>query len=120
MKTTPEHFEIFKQECEKWIEIFGLKDWKIEFRHEEHLDNTTASLWASSVDRLAVIYLDPDWKHQEITPEALDLSAFHEVCELLIAPLTICAKARYVSEDEIMEGGHYIVRTLENVLYPKY
>jgi hypothetical protein len=56
--------------------------------------------------------------HDEPPGEAgIRLVAFHEVCELLLARMLICATARYVSRDEIEEAKHEIIRTLENVLF---
>jgi len=118
MKTTAKHFSIFKTECLKWIEIFGLKDWTIEFRHYEHKPGR-ASVWANTVNRLAAIYLSPKW-NSKVTKKRLNLAAFHEVCEVLMTPLVVNAKSRFISSDEIEETTHYVIRTLENVLFPRY
>ena len=119
-KTTAKHFGIFRSECLKWIGIFGLTDWHIEVKHKAHRVDALASIWSDTVNRLAYLYLEPDWGTDDITEERLRLSAFHEVCEVLVTPLNICARSRFINESEIDEATHIIVRTLENVLYPKY
>ena len=33
LKTTAKDFKLFKVECLKWIEVFGLKAWDFYFQH---------------------------------------------------------------------------------------
>jgi len=121
MKTTVRHFEIFKSECLRWIGIFGLKDWRIEFSNEEYVGGgARASIWFNCSDRAAHIYLEPAWCDEALSDKNLRLSAFHEVCEILIAPLRDKCSAREYSENDLSEAGHTIIRILESVLYPKY
>lgn len=116
-KTTPEHFELFKQEAEKWIDFYGLKDWRFCFYHEEGLENSAASYGYNIQGRIVSIYLEPDWQHQEITEEQLKRSAFHEVTHILLARLREMALNRVAFEVDIDEEIHSIIRTLEKVLF---
>jgi hypothetical protein len=43
--------------------------------------------------------------------------AFHEVCEVFMARMHICAAARHVTREEIDEARHEIIRTLEHVIF---
>ena len=121
-KTTKKHFKLFKREVKKWIRIYGLKDWEIRITHGyEAIPNSRASISSDLTGRLARIGLSAEWDEEwDLSDEELKLCAFHEVSELLICPLLINARARYISPEELEEAGHYIVRTLENVLLPKY
>ena len=46
-------------------------------------------------------------------------AAFHEVCHVFLGSLVACAEARFVTEDEINEAAHSVVRTMENVIFKK-
>ena len=117
-KTTKKHFAIFQKECEKWIEIFGLKGWEVCFEHEEE-KNKLATINYDVVGRLAIFTLSTYWK-RTISNYELKRSGFHEVCELLLGRLNIMITQRYdLNEQEQEEEIHAIVRTLENVMFKK-
>ncbi len=117
MKTTKKDFIIFKKECEKWIKIFGLKNWDIEFYHADSLKDSRASTTYAVIDRSISIYLNIDWKNDTISNDNIRKSAFHEVSEVLMCKLRNLAEYRYTTFHEIDEEVHAIIRTLENVLW---
>ena len=118
MKTTRKHFKIFCDEARKWIKTFGLLDWDISFTHESRI-NGLASCHSDTVSRRAVLNLEPDWGDRDpVTNKSIRVTAFHEVCELLLAPLSICASTRFnISEDEITESVHTVISVLQNVVF---
>ncbi len=117
-KTTAKHFEIFKAECKECLEMFGLRDFEIKYDHSDYRKNNTASCTSNSVNRWATLRLNIAWDdYWTITEDAIKKCARHEVIELLLAPLINCAESRYVSESEIDEQAHRVIRTLENVLW---
>lgn len=117
MKTTKKHFEIFKAEALKWIDFFGLKDWEVEFAHIRD-DENMAACTTRCTNRWAKLSLSTVWT-DVVSDYDVRKCAFHEVVELFIAPLFTCAHSRYISEHEIKEADHMIVRTLENVIFEK-
>jgi len=115
VKTTNKHFSLFKEHVYLWLDHFGLKDWETIISHDIPADCTDA-LAACSMDlqaRFANIYLNPKWDRTP-TDELLKNSAFHEVCELLLGPLDIMCKSRYVTEEEIDSSRHGIIARLYN------
>jgi len=124
--TTKADFKLFQTECEKWINIFGLYDWEICFRHEEFTEQNRAECYLDLDGRISTIRLNKDWtidndgNVDEVTDLKLRKTAFHEVCEILIAPLSINSRMRFIREGEIESSEHYIIRTLENILFSKY
>lgn len=120
MKTTPEHFEIFKKECEKWIEIFGLKNWCVRYYHKKDSDSAPFS-WTNYTysGRAVDIFLNKVWadKHNSLVEYELKQSAFHEVCEILLYPVRYLAECRFLTDSEIDPEIHNIIRTLESVLW---
>jgi hypothetical protein len=120
--TTPEHFAVFKEEFLRWVDIFGLKGWEIIFEHKDPPEASRAYIGYTVTGRCATVFLSPEWENfsEPPTNQMVKKSAFHEACELLLARLYMLSMERYVQKDEIKEEIHAIIRTLENVLFPKY
>uniref|UniRef100_A0A6M3Y1L4 Uncharacterized protein n=1 Tax=viral metagenome TaxID=1070528 RepID=A0A6M3Y1L4_9ZZZZ len=116
IKTTQKDFAIFKKEFLRWVNIFGLKDWKIEFDREP-LTRGYAECRSSLIGRVATIVLTSEIKDEGdakyFNPAR---SGKHEAIELLLAPLDITARYRYISQDNVDEATHTIIRVLEKVL----
>lgn len=116
MKTTKQHFELFKKECQKWIEFFGLKDWDVWCVHE-NVEGNLGSIVYDLLDKQATINLATDWGMTKPTTLEIRKTAFHEVCELLLARLGIYGKARFIKEVDFTEATHDIIRRLENSVF---
>ena len=121
-KTTKADFKLFKRECEKWIDIFGLHGYEFRYSHEnsEESDTLADVVW-ETVHRSSHIVLYENWPDcYEKDDYQIRLCAFHEVFHVFIGKLSNLAKARYIKEREVEEEEHAIIRTLERVLFPKY
>lgn len=116
-KTTEEDFELFKSECQKWIDFFGLKSWEVFHSHQNLNDNAAWCLFNDLKERLVRIGLAVNWDDTEPTKHAVRLAAFHEVCEVLIFRLFDLAISRYSTEDQLLEARHELIRTLENCVF---
>lgn len=122
MKTTKQHFEIFKKECQKWIEIFGLKNWEIDYYHKKDKDESLSWVSFNHDNRCANIYLGIEWP-DNIHPTNYEVrkSAFHEITEILLHPIRYIGDCRYVNgPEEIEVAVHNVIRVLENTLWNKY
>ena len=123
MKTTHKHFEIFKEECEKWIKMFGLTNWCVRYYHKKDSDGSTFSQTKYAYSGKAVdVCLNINWPNdipQSKVAFELKQSAFHEVCEILLYPIRYLAECRYLTDSEIDPEIHNIIRTLENVVWSK-
>ena len=122
VSTTPEHFAVFKEEFLRWVDIFGLKGWEIFFEHKDPPETCRAYIGYTLTGRCATAYLSPEWINfsEPPTDAMVRKVAFHEACELLLARFNILCQERSVQRDEIREELHAIIRTMENVLFPKY
>ena len=120
-KTTNKDFKIFRDECRKWIDIFGLKSWSVKYDHRNAAGkDTLASCCYSVTDRVATLVLSKDWGNDVVDDYQIEKSAFHEVCELFLANIRTLAEYRYTTMLEIDEEVHAVIRTLENVLYERW
>ena len=115
-RTSKYHFELFKKEFKKYISMFGLVGWDIEFAHCE-LVGAMATCAFSGVDRLATISLNTVF--YDVSDMALEVKkcAFHEALELLMSPLSNLAVSRNWNEDMYTKENHSIIRTLENLYF---
>ena len=121
-KTTKKHFNLFKKECDYWIKEFGLTNWCVRYYHRKD-SKQEVHAWCNfefsgrAVDITLNAEVDDDYK---LNPEfETKLSAFHEVCEVLLFPLRYLAEARFLTDNEIDPEIHNIIRTLENAVFDK-
>lgn len=119
-KTTKKQFEVFKAECKKWLKYFGLNGWRVEYRHDKSEGNRGQVAWSITA-RNSTITLADEWEDFRDTP-ITDLEirkvAFHEVCELLLARMTMMADGKISNHCyAVEEETHNIIRTLENTIF---
>lgn len=82
MEITKEQFEIFKQEINDLIRLFGLYDWEVEIFHEKI--DSIAEIQTNLVSRYAKIILAIEYK-TELSTSEIKNTALHEILHLLIA-----------------------------------
>lgn len=120
MKTSDSDFALFKEECGRWIEYFGLKQWSVSFEHMRK-DSVLAQVSYNFESKGCLLRLSLEWPGENfklgIESEHIKRAAFHEVVHILIAGLVNCAESRYTTQTEIDESEHVIIRTLENTLF---
>ena len=119
-KITEAQFSLFKKECAKWINIFGLKNWELRYFLDGGDKKSYAWVNYNHDNRVADLYLTNDWAELNILPtnEQIKHTAFHEVMEIFLYPLRYLAEARYVLGWETIDCAiHDIIRTLETVVF---
>lgn len=126
MRTNKKHFNIFKKECKKWISIFGLKDWYIDFYHEDWSDNEGyGEAWCSwdLTSRTASLCLSTEWDESvELSIELLRRAAFHEVLHVVFGKI-YCLGALDLEgnatkrKHEVVEEVHRLIRLFETVVF---
>lgn len=110
------HFEIFKDEFMRWVDILGMKGWEFIFKHIELVD-ARAQVMPGQRGRVVVICLNTIWEGQDATEYELRRTGFHEALELFLSKITQLAHERSVTEADIEEETHNLIRTLENVIW---
>ncbi len=109
-------FEVFKDEFTRWVDILGMKGWELIFKHIELVD-ARAQVMPGQQGRVVVVCLNTMWEGQEVTEYELRRTGFHEALELFLSKITQLAHERSVTEADIEEETHNIIRTLENVIW---
>jgi hypothetical protein len=118
-RTTPEDFAIFQEAVAYWQRRLGLLDWHIYTRHKTRDRDAQASCYPDLSGRCATLYLSKVLHNYDDPPGETFIRrmAFHEVCEVLMARMMICATARYITFTEMDEARHEVIRTLEHVIF---
>ena len=120
MKITKRQFKIFKKEARKWLKYFGMKDWSVYFEQKE-LEESRAQCIFNCVGGIATLSLAKSWNEisdKFVTDKIIQRTAFHEVCELLLARLNDMVSQRFnLNEGDVEEEIHRIIRILENSVW---
>lgn len=119
MTAEAEDFELFKSECMRWVNYFGLHDYRVAFANEVTSDTTFAQCSTSLPDRTVVFRLAPSEGMNELNKANRDIKrdAFHEVVHLMLAFLLYLAECRFLEGNEIRAEEEKVVRILENTVY---
>jgi len=116
MKLSQEHFQLFRAECEKYLERFGLKSWKIYYQFKK-LNNYFGNAEWNLEGRVATITLAIGFpKPFDNLEQQIKETALHECLEILLAPLTTLARDRGFCKQDFDQEVHSIIRTLEKVI----
>ena len=118
--TTKKQFNLYKQTAKKWIKKFELSSWEIHFVHMNNDMEALATCQTDPSDRTALLtFTKYIGKNEGLTNERIKQTGFHEVCELLLAPLVIACQDAKSREEEIDSIRHSIIRRLEYVIFNK-
>ena len=115
---TEEHFEVFKNEFMYWVDELGMKGWEFIFKFIELVD-ARAQCMPGQRGRVVVVCLNTVWEGQEVTEYELRRTGYHEALELFLSKMTQLAQERSVTDADIEEETHNLIRTLENVMWEK-
>jgi hypothetical protein len=116
VKTTDKQFQLFKRECTKWINTFGLKNWDFSFCHAK-TDKAAATCEMNYDQHAAIIrFCKFGEDDDDLCDQTIKRYAFHEIMHVFLGKLYYLAGSRFISEAEIDEEVHSLIRTLENVI----
>lgn len=123
---TEKDFEIFKEEVYYWVDYFNLYNWdiRVAFKRDDVVsdlfDEEEKDAWtyADHKNHVAFVYLNKRCVNEKELEKENEIRfvAFHEVCEILLYPLTVLAKETY-SENVIVKNTHIIIHHLENSVF---
>lgn len=110
-------FDAFQSEAKKWIKLFGLVDWEIQFDfNDEFPDNRATCCYSDPGTRSAALVLTRSWDCKPDRAE-IRMCAFHEVVELLFAQMRAAVSVRGVDPNLVDQEVHRIIRILENTVW---
>lgn len=116
MKTTKKDFELYCEEVQKWMGIFGLNDWQLLFEYGTDGDEDIAQVEMYTDSRMARFRFAIEW--DAIYPkddDNISRCAFHEVVHVLLGDLE-----RFVPREcnaNWSREMHKVIAVLENVIW---
>lgn len=120
-KTTPEDFELFKSECQWWLDLWGLSEYLVEFIHgipDQTVPDSEASCGINETSLILFFTLALEINDSVVAFEESYIVelAYHEVGEALLSKLTNLAHERYVTPKEILQAQHAILNRMQGVM----
>ena len=115
IKTTKSQYDEFKKEFMRWVNRFGLHDWKVFFYHEK-LDGCFARIVYDNMNSAASVKFNSEVDETDENFMNPKMSAKHEVIHLLLARLNYLAGARYICQEDIETEEERIVNILTKVI----
>jgi hypothetical protein len=114
MKITNKDFMLFQAEVKRLMRVYGLSGWQVYFKQDDIL--SYGEVKTSALDRV-VTFTFPKTIERGAESDYNPLkTAKHEVCHLLLAPLSDLAYTRFTSENEIYAAEEDIVNKLASIL----
>jgi len=121
VKILEEHFKIFREECEYWLNRYQLGDYDTLILNKNNSNQKDAQAWQLSdhANKWAVLALAKNWiAENEFTDTEIRKQAYHEVNELLLDSLDTLAKERFnITVDRIDEARHGIIMRLQTAFF---
>ncbi|MCK9556110.1 hypothetical protein M0R19_08555 [Candidatus Pacearchaeota archaeon] len=120
--TSKKDFQLYVRECEKWIKFWGLSEWDINYSNVS-TDPDKVLGWCSwdLSGMIVTINLEKKWNNITLTKEekeeCIRTTAFHEVCELLLAKLNDISFKYDVPRRVMTHHSHEIISRMQNSVY---
>lgn len=116
MKTTQKHFQIFRDEILRLIDLLGFKDFRIDIEMEDYKDDTSlARIFTDCASRSATFQINAKRPKDSLTDEELIRSARHEIGHLFTADLRNLAYSRFLDDSEIEQACESFARRFEKL-----
>ncbi len=112
---TKKDFEIFQDEFNYWVNVYGLRGWEFHFVFDEKTgEDARAQIFRDHDARITIVMLATKWQGSEPTEYNIRKCGFHEATELLLSKINDLTRKRSVSDEQIEEEIHNLIRILEN------
>ena len=117
VKLTNKDFQLFKKECNKWINKFELHDWDIVYEFTRN-SGDAGGCSTKYEDCQAIIKFDMEFVDGHLISKSTHIKeiAKHEMIELMLAPINILGKSRVFDETEFNHQRHRIIMKLMRML----
>lgn len=109
------HFEIFRAECERMIDVLHLRDWAFLYEFEKLDTGIRAEVSTDMFARTAIVSLARSWEPiglDCLSDDKVRETARHEVLHVLMAPVDDRECDRMAIQGRI----HAVINTLQGLL----
>lgn len=116
MQLNDEQFVKYQKHVLEFIELLGLTEWKIYFKHYCEGESCFAECWTDYNNMVASFRLAKKLPKECAGDINIRGSALHESLHLLLTPLRDLAGNRFITEDQLIQADEIIVNRLMRVL----
>jgi hypothetical protein len=119
MKTTKKQFELFKSECQKWLERFQIDDFEVRVfwggveKKENAYECSREKVNAGVIE----IFMAKELSGFHLTEKDIKKSAKHEMIHALMAEFSYMAGCRCITDSEMTLCEERLTRKLENIIH---
>lgn len=110
------YLTLFKSKAEYWFRYFGLLDFDLKVRISSTNMDNLAEATCDHLAKYATITISKYWPSHQLNEYEVKVTAFHEVCEVLLGRLRALANGKF-SEEEVNETIHAVINRLQNSVY---
>lgn len=115
-RTSKTYLNEFKREFLKWVGVFGLKQYRIDFLHED-IGNRYAQIRITEYGKIANVYCNLFLDDENLSLDQGPAShAKHEAVHLLLSRLSWLARSRCIAEGDLEEEEEAIIERLIKVI----
>lgn len=117
MKTTKEHFKLFKSECRGWADRLELNNWRFDFILTE-IGNRQAGVLRNYITCVIAVQFNTEIvkSKDEGYRKLIKDTAKHEMIHVLLGNFALLGQSRYITEDELDKAEEELVVKLEGIL----
>lgn len=114
-RTTRTDFALFQAECARWLQRFGLTEWRASFKWRQ-LDEDFAQTHINIQGRCAAFVLSKAWPKDVSHHSQVRSSALHEVVHLLVYDVEHLVTDRVVTVELKDRTVEALVRRIQHAL----
>lgn len=115
-KTTKKDFKIFRSECQKWIDRFGLIGYEARYYHDDKKAGGGCSVYLPENWLELRLNIDVDNSKDCSFEEQIKIIAKHECIHALVGRLAVNGASRWLNKEEYNESEEELVRKLEKLI----
>jgi len=108
-------FNRFKEQFNYWIGVFGLRHYRVTFRHRK-IEDSYADIDVNEMGKIATVHLTKSVERPHEDGLDIDAHALHEVVHLATHRLFWLGQCRHVLAEDIQEECEALTRRIGNAI----
>ncbi len=113
-KTTKKQFEYFKSRFRVYAKVYGITEWDVIFALGTNDPYSAAEVECDMLSMTATVKLNDNLCGHDAELHSIDMDAFHEVWEIILAKLMILASERFTAQEQLESVRHEIISRVQN------
>jgi hypothetical protein len=104
-----------------FFEVFKMYDFELTIHDQKKFGTRASTYWHPIEDgagMITICYSNYWIESKNTNKHDIDIVAFHEVWEAILSELQELVKRRYISEKDLPNAVHRVIRRMENIMFP--